>query len=165
MDAWCSPSGVLRHHAEDQLPHLLRRRPSADRSPDSGDQPPIHAKASPVPAHNRFRSDDDDRLLPLGPQPTDGDPEELVKQMESWPRTTPLQNGQLLSQHKVFKDEIPAVTEDSKERPEREPEDAEHMPIYNKSAGIGSAAKLLISALARVLARHRTPTIANYCHS
>ena len=51
---------------------------------------------------------------------TDGNPEELVKQIEGWPRTTPLQHCQLLSQHEVFKDEILAVAEDSKERPERE---------------------------------------------
>jgi len=31
----------------------------------------------------------------------------------------------------------------------------EHTPIYNKSAGIGSAAKLLISVLARVLTNHK----------
>ena len=154
MDAWRSPSRVLRHHAEDQLPHLLRCRPSPNRSPDSEDQPPIHPKASPVPANNSFWSDDNERLLPLQPHPTDGNPEELVKQIESWPRTTPFQHGQLLSQQEVFKDEIPAVTKDSKERPEREPEHAEHSPIYNNSAGIGSAAKLLIPALARVLARH-----------
>ena len=46
-------------------------------------------------------------------------------------------HGQLLSRHALFKDEIPAVTEDSKERPEREPKHAEHTLIYNKSAGIG----------------------------
>jgi hypothetical protein len=71
------------------------------------------------------------------PQPTDGNPEEPVKQIESRPRTTPFQHGQLRSQHEVFKDENPAVTEDSKARPEREPEHAEHNPIYNKSDGIG----------------------------
>ena len=70
------------------------------------------------------------------PQPTDGNPEELVKQIESRPRTTSFQHGQLRSQHEVFKDEILTVTEDSKERPEREPEQAEHNPIYNKSDGI-----------------------------
>jgi hypothetical protein len=68
----------------------------------------------------------------LGPQPTDGNPEELVKQIESRPRTTPFQHGQLLSQHQVFKDEIPAVTEESKKRPEREPEHAEHNHRYNR---------------------------------
>ena len=137
MDAWRSPSGVLRHHAEDQLPHLLRCRPSPNRSSDSGDQPPIHAKAGPVPAHNRFRSDDEDQLLPLRPQSTDGNPEELVKQIESWPRTTPFQHGQLLSQHEVFEDEIPAVAEHSKERPEREPEHAEHNRSYNRILAAG----------------------------
>ena len=118
-------------------PRLLRRRPLPNRYPDSGDQPPIHAKASPVPADNSFRSDDDDRLLPLRPQPTNGNPEELVKQIESRPRTTPFQHGQLLSQHKVLKDEIPAATEESKERPEREPEHAEHSPIYTRVLASG----------------------------
>src|SRR6516162_965097 len=103
MDAWRSPSGVFRNNAEDQLPQLLRRRPSTNRSPDSRDQPPIHAKARPVPPDNSFRSDHDDRPLPSRPQPTDANPEELVKQIESRPRTTPLQHGQLLSQHEISK--------------------------------------------------------------
>jgi len=37
------------------------------------------------------------------PQPTDGNPEELVEQIESRPRTTPFQRGQLRSQHEVSK--------------------------------------------------------------
>jgi len=115
MDAWRSPSGVLHHHTEDQLPHLLQPRPSPNRSPYSRDQPPIHAKAGPVLAHNRFRSDDDERLLPLRPQPMDSNPEELVKQIDSRPRTTPFQHGQLLSQNEDFEDKIPAATEESKE--------------------------------------------------
>ena len=162
MDAWRSPNGVLHHHTEDQLPDLLRGRPSPNRSPDSGNQPPIHAKAGPVPAHNRFGSDDDDRLLPLRPQPTDGNPEELVKQIDSRPRTTPFQHGQLLSQHEVFEDEIPAAKEESKERPERESEHAEHNPIYTsdlyKSAGIGSAARLLIRPRQSFGGGQRNPT-------
>jgi hypothetical protein len=56
-----------------------------------------------VPADNSFRSDDDDRLLPSRPHPTDGDPEELVNQIESRPRTTPFQHGQLLSQRDFSK--------------------------------------------------------------
>ena len=138
MDAWRSPSGVFRNHAEDQLPQLLRRRPSPNRLPDSGDQPPIHAKAGPVPADNSLRNDDDDRPLPSRPQPTDGNPEELVKQTESRPRMTPFQHGQLLSQHEVFKDEIPAATEESRERREREPEHAEHNRSYNRILAVAA---------------------------
>src|SRR6516165_6011918 len=138
MDAWRSPSGVFRNHAEDQLPQLLRRRPSPNRSPDSGDHPPIHAKAGPVPADNSFRSDDNNRVLPSRPQPTDSNPKELVKQIESRSRTTPFRHGQLLSQHEVFKDEIPAVTEESKERREREPEHAEHNRSYNRILAVAA---------------------------
>jgi hypothetical protein len=39
----------------------------------------------------------------------------VLRQHEGQPRTTPFQHGQLLSQHEVFKDEILAVAEDSKE--------------------------------------------------
>ena len=70
-----------------------------------------------------LRSRSQEHQLSQPPQPTDV--------------TTPFQHGQLRSQHEVFKDEIPEVTEDSKKRPEREPEHAEHNPIYNKSDGIG----------------------------
>jgi len=45
----------------------------------------------------------------------DSNPEELVKQIDSRPRTTPFQHGQLLSQNEDFEDKIPAATEESKE--------------------------------------------------
>ena len=94
-----------------------------------------------------------DRLLPSRPQPTDGNPEELVKQIESRPRTTPFQHGQLLSQREVFKDEILAVAEYSKERPEREPQHAEHDRIYSSCQR--PPAMLLVSKSDGVVARDR----------
>ena len=66
---------------------------------------PLHAPSTSVAIRSfirlSFRSDDDDRLLPLRPQPTEGNPEELVKRIQSQPSMTPLQHGQLLSQHEV----------------------------------------------------------------
>ena len=51
---------------------------------------------------------------------------------------TPFQHGQLLSQHEVFKDEIPAATEESRERREREPEHAEHNRSYNRILAVAA---------------------------
>jgi hypothetical protein len=96
MDAGRSPRWVFRHHAEDQLAHLLGSRPSSNRLPGSGNQSPIHVKAGTVPADNGFRSDDDERLLLLRPQPANRSPEEFVKQMKSWSRMASFQHNQLL---------------------------------------------------------------------
>jgi hypothetical protein len=58
MDPRCSPGWVLSDHTEDQFPNLLRRRSSSNLLWNSGDQPPVHTKACPVPADDSFRCDD-----------------------------------------------------------------------------------------------------------
>ena len=50
-----------------------------------------------MPAHDRFWSDDEKRLLPSGPDSSSDDPEEHVETAEAWPRMAPLQNGKLLA--------------------------------------------------------------------
>jgi hypothetical protein len=49
-----SPAGVLNDHPKDQFPNLLRCRSSSDLPRDSGDQPPVHSKTSPVPTDYGF---------------------------------------------------------------------------------------------------------------
>src|ERR1700730_7144804 len=64
MDPRRSPGWVLGNHLEDQLSSLLRRPSSSNLRPDSGDQPPIHTKTSPVPTDYGFRCDDEESLFP-----------------------------------------------------------------------------------------------------
>src|SRR5271166_2293297 len=45
------------------------------------------------------------------------------------------------------------------ERPEREPERAEHSPRHNRVLVVGAAAMLLISGSPKVLASHRTCSV------
>src|SRR6266550_8970797 len=59
-----SPGWVLSDHTKDQFPNLLRCRSSSDRPPDSGDQPPVDSKTSPVPTDDGFRRDQDERMFP-----------------------------------------------------------------------------------------------------
>jgi hypothetical protein len=59
-----------------EIEHLLRRRSSSDLPPDSGDQPPVHTKTSPVPADDGFRRDDEEGVLPSRPDPPNNHPEE-----------------------------------------------------------------------------------------
>src|SRR5712692_142925 len=97
MDAWRSPRWVLNDHPENQFPNFLRRRSSPDGSPDLGDQLPVQTESAPVPTHHGFGRDRNEGFLPSGPESADGDPEELVEQVWSWPRMTTFQHGELLT--------------------------------------------------------------------
>src|ERR1700745_3661160 len=60
MDPRRSPGWVFSDHTKYQFPSFLRRRSSSDLPPDSGDQPSVHTKTSPVPADDGFGRDDDE---------------------------------------------------------------------------------------------------------
>src|SRR5260221_10327509 len=97
MDAWRSPRWVLDDHPEDQFPNFLRCLSSPDGPPDSGDQLPVQTESGLVPTHHGFGRDRNEGLLPSGPESTNGDPEELVDQVKSWPRMPTLQDDELLT--------------------------------------------------------------------
>src|SRR5487761_52160 len=126
VDARRSPGRILTNHSEDQLANLLRSLCSPNWPPDFRDQPPIHLKTGPVPTDHRLGRDHDERLFPLRPKSTDGNPEKLVEDAEARPRAAPLQHGELLPEHKVLEDEIPAATEEAEERSEAEQKQIEH---------------------------------------
>jgi hypothetical protein len=128
VDARCAPRWILNNHPEDQLPNLHRCLSSSNPHPNSGDQPPIRTKTRPVPADHRLRRDHDERLFPLRPKSTGGDPEKLVKAAEAGPRAASLQDEELLAEHEVLKYKIPTATEEADEHTESEEENVEHGP-------------------------------------
>ena len=93
----CSPSRILSHHPEDQFPNFPRRRSSPHRRPGPGDQPPVQAETSPVPPDHSLGCNHEQRLFPSGPEPTDGNPEELVERAYSGLRMPTFQHGELLA--------------------------------------------------------------------
>jgi hypothetical protein len=92
----------------------------------SRNQSPVQPEADSVPADERFRRDNDERLLPLRPEPTDGNPEKLVQEAEAAPRMSALQNGELLAKNQVLQNYAPTATEQTEERSEPEQKQAEH---------------------------------------
>jgi hypothetical protein len=58
-----------------------------------------------VPTDHSFRCDYDERLLPPGPEPTNGNPEKLVEDAKARPRAAPLQHGELLPEDEVLKEQ------------------------------------------------------------
>ena len=105
------PSSVS-DHPENRFPNLLRRRVSSNLRPDSGDQPPIHTKTTPVPADDGFRRDDDEGLFSSRPGPPGNYPERLIEEAEARARMSTLQRDELLTQSKILeKETLPSAKE------------------------------------------------------
>src|ERR1700736_1901836 len=101
-----SPGCVLGNHLEDQLSSLLRRPSSSNLRPDSGDQPPIHTKTSPVPTDYGFRCDD-----------------EQTKARTAMPT---FEHSELLPEQKILQYKIPTATEEANQCSDPEENEAEH---------------------------------------
>ena len=120
------PSWVLNDHTKDQFPNLLRCRSSSDRPPDSGDQPPVDSKTSPVPTDDGFRRDQDERMFPSRPNPPSDYPEELIEEVEARARMSTLQRDELLTQSEILKKETSPLTKEANQHSEAEPDEAKH---------------------------------------
>jgi hypothetical protein len=81
-----------------------------------------------VPAGHGFRRNDDQALLPTGPDLPGNNPEEPVEGAKSWPWMAPFQRGKLLTQGQVFEEKTSLRTKEANERSKAEPEQSEHGP-------------------------------------
>jgi len=126
MDPWCSPGWVLGDYTGDQFPNLLRRRSSSNLLSNSGDQPPVHTKACPVPAHHSFRGDQDERIFPSRPDAPSDYPEELIEQAEDRARMSTFQRDQLLTQSKILQKETSPPAKEAAQHSKAEPNEAKH---------------------------------------
>src|SRR6202049_1236263 len=80
MNPGCSPRRIFGDHFEDQTAHLLRDSMSATAwAPSSRQNTPVQLKSRSVPLNNGFRTDEDERLVPAGPDLPGGDPEQFVE--------------------------------------------------------------------------------------
>ena len=90
VNARGSPNRILGDHAENQIPYLLGGLFSPTVPLDSRNQPPIKTKSNSVPADHCFRRDDDEGLLPTGPDSTSNCPEKPVESAKPRPWMAPL---------------------------------------------------------------------------
>ena len=116
---------------------LLRSLSSPNLLPDFRDHPPIHAKTGLVPPDHSFRCDHDERLFPSRPEPTHGNPKELIEDAEAWPRASPLQHGELLAKSQVLQDQTPLAAKEANEDSELEQKHVEHEQSYNRKLAAG----------------------------
>ena len=71
---------ILERHAPDEVSHFLRDARPAGSPP--GAEPPVEAKALPVPAHDRLGLGDDQRLPPARAELAQQDPEGTIQGRE-----------------------------------------------------------------------------------
>jgi hypothetical protein len=151
VNARCSPCRILNHHTEDQGANLFADRLPFSYLADSGDPRPIR----PMPVHDSSRSDQDERLPPLGPERSQGNPEQLVQGSQSMARSFGVESQQLPTESQVFEDEILAGTESADYPAEEMSERHDHGKNFSEKERIKLCAKSFISQVYDLLARHR----------
>ena len=109
---------------------------------------------SSVPADHRFRSDEDEGLLPTGPSAASNYPEQPVEWSEPWSRMPTLQYRELLAEGQILQEKAATTAEDASECAQQEPEEAKHEPDLYQTKWQRQLPILLISKLDRVLANH-----------
>src|SRR6201987_3059818 len=106
MDAWRSPGWILSSHAEDQGANLFAHRLPSARLVPPGDEPPIQAKPRAMPPNHGSGGNQNQRLSPANPKPSQHDPEQLVQSAESPARSPCSPSQELLGEGQVWEDEI-----------------------------------------------------------
>ena len=87
---------------------------------------PVQSKPSAMPAHDRLRMDEHERLLPSTPETTCEYPEEFVNRSHPGSGMLALQHGQLLPESEIFQEQASMRLQAAGEQAQRESDVAEH---------------------------------------
>jgi hypothetical protein len=129
VNARRTPGRVFADHAEDQLAQFQPDALSSYTSSTPGEPRPIHLETYPMPAHNSFRSDENQRLLPSRPEPPQYHPEQFVRRSKPRLRLLPFQSRELLSKGQVLQQQTAARAKESGKQNRQEPKQAQHESV------------------------------------
>ena len=154
MDAGCAPQGIGSRHPAHQIPEFTPRS-WPTRSLVPGNPGPEKAKSSPVPADDRLRSNQQQRLSPIRPNLREGDPKPAISgsQPRSWALSLP--HSQLLAKGQVLQHQFSRATGGNEKAGDRK-----QQPGHAKEYQMCSGAK---SILLRPMQFWRTTTLALAC--
>jgi hypothetical protein len=127
VNAWRSPSRIFSGHAKDQSPNLLANRlPAAAHLSGARDPSPVKPKASAMPGYHRLRCNQDERLFPARPEPSQDNPERFVQCSDAVARSFGVQGEQLLTERQVFQKQFLVGPEDANDPGNEVPEHGDH---------------------------------------
>ena len=98
-----------------------------------------------MPADHCFGCDEDERLLPTGPDSPSNYPEEPLEGPKARPRMAPFQHDKLLAQGQVFEEKASMHAKMANSRSKPEPEESKHGQQLCQNAGETMAAMLFQS--------------------
>jgi len=116
VNARRAPGWVFRHHTEDQLPNLRGKFFPAELFPHSRDQAPVQSKSGAMPATDRLRIDEHERLLPSTQETTGEYPEDFVNRSHLGSGMLALQHRQLLSESEILQEQASMRTKAAAEQ-------------------------------------------------
>ena len=105
MNPRSTPRWVLGHHSEYQIADFLCELIPASSFSRSGDQAPVQAEARAMPADHGLGSDDDESLLPSGPELAREHPKDFVQRAELGFGMLVLQYRELLAERQVLQEQ------------------------------------------------------------
>jgi hypothetical protein len=154
MNPGCSPSRIFSDHLEDQGSNFFAHRLSTSRRSGSRKPFPIQPKPSTMPRDDCSGSNEDERLFPSSPNPSQHNPEALVRCSEPSARSFGVEREQLLTKGKIFKHEILTGTERTDYPAEEVPEPQDHGKNLIETSSNKLVAKSLILRMCSVLMTH-----------
>jgi len=113
VDARSTPGRVFGNHAENDLTKFRTDSLAAWATSMPREPSPIHFESDTVPANERLRLDENQRLLPSRPEPFKRHPEQSIGSGKSWLRTSLPQESKLLPKRQVFQKQVAVRTEEA----------------------------------------------------
>src|SRR5262249_21246098 len=105
---------------------MLAHRLPAAHSSGARDPSPVKPKACALPSYHRPRCNQDERLFPAGPEPSQDDPERFVPCSDAVARSFAVPGEPLLTERQVFQEQFLAGTEDANDPADEVPEHGDH---------------------------------------
>src|SRR5215831_254968 len=133
MYAGCAPQGIGSRHPGNQIPEIAPRSwPTRSLAP--GNPGPEKTESSPVPADDRVRSYQQQRLSPIRPNSREGDPKPAVSGSQPGSWALPLHHGQLLWKSQVLQGQFSPPTRGNEKAGDRKPQ-PEHAKNFRCALG------------------------------
>jgi hypothetical protein len=119
-----APIGILFGQTLDQTPEFL----CDPRSAAAGTRPPapIKAEASAMPADNGLWFDNEEDIVPAGPEAAEDGPKETVSRIQRRPWPFAFEYGDLLAESEDLQDGVASRTKESAECTQHGEEELEH---------------------------------------
>ena len=142
VDAWSTPGWVLGNHAEDEFAQFRADSLTTWANAMPREPSPIRSESGSVPANDRLRLDENQRLLQPQPEPPQHYPEQPVESSKSRLWMSLFQDRKLLLKRQVSKSKSRRERKSCVARIDRSLSKCSMRSVYRASAQVGPTSHL-----------------------